>query len=251
MSLSLNLGLSLRGGGGAAAPFTPASLGLTGWWPGGYAGSPYPGTATAGTSGAQSLSSASAPTTPAIVTLDGFGAPSTDGVGTYLRDVTPTATFLSSSAFTIAMLVNFTGVAAASAASTPYLDQQLICELSDLLGISATTTGVAAWFYDGVVFTRTALVACPAGSYAFVVATLGGGVLSTSVNDGAAATLAKGNVNNLSQALNIGRSRSAGSPVWCAETIPLLAMSNTKLSALSITDLYTWTKARFPSAGLP
>jgi len=246
--MMLGLGLSLCSRGGAGS-FDPATLPLTGWWRD-YAGSPWNGTASAGASSGRVMSATSGPTTPATITVDSHGGMSADGVGTFLREPTLTASsYFSASAYSIVMLVRpFAGNAPDV---NRYVDQQLFAELSDLLGISWTTSGVSAWHYDGTNFNGTAFKAAAASAFHMVAVTFSGGTLSCSVDNGTPATLSKNNVNNLTMTINLSRSRSAGTPTFCREDALELMLSDTALSAGNLTSIYSYFKTRYPSAGLP
>jgi hypothetical protein len=227
----------------------PASLTLSGWFRD-YGGSPWNGTASQGGSSSGVMSWPTGSETPSVGTaVDGHGTMSADGVDDLLRDPTLTmSSYLSSSAYTVVMLVKPKG--GATAAASTYDDQQLFYCGGDAFGIGWSTSGVRAWHYDGSTFAGTGWAACAANQWHIVVVTFGSGTLSVSVDLGPLRTASRGNATLLGGAGAVPRIAKANSIFTNMELLELMTATSA-LSAGTISEIRSYLRARYPSAGLP
>jgi hypothetical protein len=203
-----------------------AGMALTGWFRASYSASPWTGTASAGTSGGRTVTSATAPAVGAAV--NGKFPANFDGVNDYLSEPTlAMSSYHSAAAYTTVVLVNPSGAAAPS--GTIYQDDLIVGSSGDLGGIAYSTSGVAAYHYDGVSWKTTAWTALAAG-WNMVSVTFSAGTISMRVNQGAAVTVAAGNAASLGvAALIFGRTNAGFS--YTAQNLLEVITADTALSS--------------------
>jgi hypothetical protein len=184
--LGLSLGLS-QPRGGAAPVFDPATLALTGWWRD-FAGSPWAGTASAGTSGTPTLSSGSAPGVGA--SMNGHAVADFDGAGDNLFSSAATATHFTNAAGGAAVLFN--ADTAAAAAAEAYDDRPLISDENGRFALVHTASGIRATIYNGAAWVITPSIACATGAYHWAFAWWTGGTLYVQLDGGTPQSIAIG-----------------------------------------------------------
>lgn len=189
--MRLGLGISLSGTpGGAASSFDPATLALTGWWRASYAGSPWTGTASAGTSGSRNLTEATNP--PAVgAAINGLTPADLDGANDRLLNATLMTTMVSASAGTLVALFNADAAAADGGATSAYTLPLLIGEdASGALYLAYSSSGVRFGGVSAAPAHNSVAVAASPGSLHFAVATWNATTMSLSVDGGAFSSVA-------------------------------------------------------------
>lgn len=249
MRVGIGLGISYARSAGSV--LDPTTLTIAGYWRASFSGSPWTGTASAGSSGSRNLTEATNPPTTGTA-VDGYVPASFDGTNDILSGGLTGGNYWSASAYTTVLLVN--PASPSAAAANRYQDEQLISVPSDLLGLSWTSSGVSAWHYGGGAdFSGTAFKACSAGSWHMVVARFGSNTLGINVDNGTETTLAsKNNVNTFgaTAAPVIARSSVASAAFAQAQYLEIMTFQS-QLSDATLTQIYGYFKARYPSAGLP
>jgi hypothetical protein len=193
MNLGIGLGLSFVRPSGAAA-FSPASLPLT-LWVEDYAGLPWVGEASAGTSGAHSLTAGTAPGVGTAfnghdTAYFNAGSKNIDGGGGLTW-----GDLISASAFTIHVIANFDSAIAPAGGGRPDLDHTVAASINANLYITQTTDGIAGGYYDGSGYKVTTAIAHPAnGTKACIQMKLVGGTIKVRVNGSGWQTTSAANV---------------------------------------------------------
>lgn len=150
----------------SAGPFDPATLTLTSWVRGSYSGAPWAGVASAGTSGAKSMTApgAAAATGTALNTYT--PADFTPASLQYLRYVSNVLTdFFATGGYTYSVLVY--GRNPAAPAGT-YSDAQIVGNSDTVIGLGFSTSGVAPWHYNGTANVQTPWLAMSANAWHWV-----------------------------------------------------------------------------------
>lgn len=171
--------------------FNPATLSLTGWWRTDYGGSPWTGTASAGSSGGRTLEEPTNPPTTGS-TINGLTPANFDGTNDRLEELDLfLSSYVSASAWWVGLLVNVDTVA--GAAANAYDDEAFVSDDNGGWLLAVNSSGVRAINYDGA-YKTTPHAALSTGAWAWVEAWLSAGTLSVSVNGGTAQTVASGNL---------------------------------------------------------
>lgn len=206
-SVSLRIfAMANKGSGGA---FNVASLALTGWWRASYAGSPWVGTASNGTSGSHDLTEATNP--PAVGTaVNGLAPADFDGTNDQLSNASPITDFVSASAGSIACLF-YADAAFADGGSTAYYNMPglFMNSVNGYLALTFSTSGVRLGSYDTVsaLFDSVA-AACGTGAWHLGQGRWDSTTLEVRVDGGAWQTMAKGVTLN-TDGISVGTSFSA------------------------------------------
>ncbi len=191
MRLGLGLSISNTYGPSAAPVLNPATLALTSYFID-YAGTSWPGTASAGTSGSHSLDDGGGAVTPPAVGANFGTHPSASftGAGESLRlagglhysDLfTRTAYFGQ---------IIFAAVSADAPTAHPYSDTMLLADGGGNFYVSFTTSGVAFGHYDDASFKTTTPLACSITAKHCLQYWYDGVNLNLSLDGGAAQTAA-------------------------------------------------------------
>lgn len=179
-------------GGGAYSAATvgydPAALALTGWWRASYGGSPWAGTASAGSSATPTLSSGAAPAVGAAV--NGLTPTDFDGTNDNLAASVNTTSLFSAGAGALACLFNpDTAIAPAAEA---YDDRPLATDVNGRIVLSHTTSGIRASVYNGAAWVKTASVAVGTGAWHWAFAWWDGTSLYCQLDDGSSVSVVVG-----------------------------------------------------------
>jgi len=161
MSLSLGLSLSLRSSGGAAAPpIDLTTLALRAYYRASYAPTTWSGTASAGSSGAKTLSVLG--TSPSAGTaVNGFAPAAFSGTNQAFIDAADLApTYITTTAYRIWVLFRSPSTSAPS--GLPYNDTSLFVEGGGNWGVNFTTSGVSVYHQSS---TRTTAACAADGNY--------------------------------------------------------------------------------------
>lgn len=247
MRLGIALSLSTPFAGGSVPAIDPATLSLTGWWRansgGEYDGSPWAGTASAGTSGANALSDATPPTAGTAVN----GHPPADFNGTTQKLVAGGTldTYFNASAASGWVLFN------ADAINTN--DAVNVYENDVLVG-----TGVAAYFHlylrsanvvgirfvDGTVGERLLSTSfAGTGAWVLVQYKWNGTTLFLRVNGGSWVSTAATGLASLSDPFRVGTNYNAGQ-FFDGKSLDI-GTSDTVLSDATFDGILAYARARY------
>lgn len=240
-----------------AASYSPAIENLTGWYAPDYNTTSWVGRPSAGPSGGRIMSNTAGITPATGATIDGYVSASFDGVDDYLRDPTlATNSYFNTAAYTMVIATKPTSTGPApSAASTPYLDQQIVGASGDAIGISWTNGGVRAWHVETGTFdfTGTPLVPCDPNLFHTLVVRYDGTRLSIQVDGSGSASIAKGNISTAS--LNaavprIGAGRiTAG--LFPAQTLLEVCWADSDLGGAACSKIVEYMRLKYPTAFPP
>jgi hypothetical protein len=186
--IGLSLGITRLSGVATAAPggFDPSTLTLTSWVRN-YAGSPWAGTASAGTSATPTLSSGAA---PGVGTLNSQGVADFDGSGDNLVSSVTTASLFTAPAGGVAVLFSADTTTAAQAEA--YDDRPLVTDENGRLALVHTSSGIRATIYNGAAWVITPSIACATGAYRWAFAWWTGGTLFVQLDGGTPQSVAIG-----------------------------------------------------------
>ncbi len=199
-------GIGGRSGKTGGAVYDPAVLDLTGFQRE-YAGAPWNGTASVGTSGTHSFTHA---TTPATVgaNLNGHPTADFDGVDDLLVANAIESTFITANAWSFWCLLYARTVIAAPGATAPYATDGLLNDLAGSafqMGISSA--GFQAGYYDLSTW-NSAIVACATGGWHLCQARGDGTKVEARVDSSGWSNVAR-NVVNVAGTLQIGKNYNA------------------------------------------
>ncbi len=203
--MRLGLGLYLSSLQSVGSSYDPAGLPLTGWWRASYAGSPWTGTASAGSSGSKNLTEATNP--PAAGTaVNGLTPAAFDGTNDRLANATAMSSIFTAAAGTFVVIAK-TNAAAAPAAG-PYDDPTFFSDPAiGAVGLGWNTSGVRAFLTDGSY--KTATIAQGTGSWFMACMRWDSANLSLDINGGATTNVAAGAISNVTGTLRIGANYAA------------------------------------------
>lgn len=225
--------------GASAATFDPATLSLSGWWRASYAGAPWSGTASAGTSGANNLALlGAAPTAgPAVST---YTPADFDGTTQALSGAA-LSTFLTDTAYTV-LVAFYSDVASALTDGVGYL----FGDDGGYMSLGFTTSGVSALGFDGA--SKTAAIACAHGAWHLAMAKLSGGNLYAGVDGTWSAPTACGAIGSLAGTSRVGIAYSGDR--LDGRLLEVVAAPSV-LSDGTISQYRSYLQARYPAAGFP
>lgn len=221
--------------------WSPASLSLTGWWRANYSGSPWAGTASAGASGSNDLTGATAPATGSAV--GGFTPADFNGSTHELTADDPIDTVLPDAGYSLVVVLRADTAAADAGASTPYDNPGILCDDTEgRLSAGFSAAGLRVGGFDGSTW-DSAVAACPTGTWALGLVVFAGGSLSVSVNGGAADTISRGNTSYNGAALNLVVGKNYGSAFFDGRIAEIVA-TGADLSA-NETKLLKYARQRY------
>lgn len=197
------LGTASRTGKKASSVFDPATLTLTGWWRASYAGAPWSGEASVGSSGGRTIVAGDAPT--AGTTQNGLAPADFDGATQHLVSAADFDTFIAYAAGTIVVLFRADTAAADAGAGSRVANPGLVTQESGGagFGLCYSSSGVTAALYEGSYTERA--VAAGTGAYHMAFCRWDSTNLELGVDAGAMSSTACGPIDPASTgALNIG-----------------------------------------------
>jgi hypothetical protein len=199
--------LTVSGGGLPAwvgAAFNRATLTLTGWWKGSYGGSPWVGSASAGTSGSRNLTEATNP--PAAgAAQNGLTPADFDGTNDKLSNALTLDNFITNSAGSVWILFRPDTAGTAAAAFSKHTQRGLLAQDggSTTFSVTHSTAGVALSIYD--TSQKEIEIACGIGAYHLAQVRWGGGNAELRVDNGLWSTTACTGMTGTAGALVVGR----------------------------------------------
>lgn len=204
MRLGLSLALTQpRGGASAPAVLDPATLALTGWWRAPYAGSPWTGIASDGTSGGRTIQNA---TPPSVGTaLNGYDTADFDGSNDALSSADAVSTFVTTTAFSAYFLFKADSAGGADpGAATRYQGRTLASDsaAAGYLHFGHNAGGVYCSIYDGSY--KSAIAACTPTNWTKMAVKFTGGTLSVRANGGSWATASITDIDAVTGLLYLG-----------------------------------------------
>lgn len=223
--------------------FDPASLALSGYFKG-YLSSPWAGTASAGTSGANSASSATPPLTSS---QDGNSTALLNGSSQYLGGAAgDMSTYVSASGFLMGALVRATSLVADPGAGLRYGATPIFGDSTTFINMGLTTTGPVICGYDGAYKDNIATVSNPVNTWIAVFAWRDSSNLFVQANNGTPVSVACGAIQSLTGSMQIGRRAATYFTGQIAEVV-----SATSNQGSTVAQIYAAWKAKYPTAGLP
>ncbi len=225
----------------ASSVFDPASLSLTGWWRE-YTGTPWVGTASAGTSGTHNLSTGSP--APTLGTLNGHGTANYDGATESLLYTGSLADLISTGTGTIVVL--FFGTSAVADSGVWYAEPAFIATDSHIseFGFCFSDAGVIAGNYDGAAFNRLAVPA-NIGAWHMASYTWDGAQLRVRVDNGAYQTVAAGAIASIAPYGAESGMDPTSNTVFYNGYIAELITSDTVISDANLDNLRTYMNTRY------
>ncbi len=186
-------------GAASVTVWSPALAVLTGWYRGSYGGTPWAGTASAGTSATPALldpgGGAAATVGSAVNT---FTPAAFNGTSKYLKDnVTLAPSYISTTGYRLSFLINAT--AAAAPAGSIFNNPGLFTENGGNWGVVFNTDGVNVYHFSGSY--KVAKQACSTGAWHAVDVVYDGVNLTVSVDGVAGTPVAAGTLGSITGAL--------------------------------------------------
>lgn len=224
--------------GGAPPVIDPTTFAFGGLFRGSYAGSPWAGIASAGTSGGHSVSTlGAAPSTGTA--QNGFTPATFNGSTQALGDaVNLLSAYMTPTAYRV--LILFKASSASAPAAQTYDDPALLSESSGDFGVTFNTNGVGIYHAAVLVVTK----ACPAdGNYHVADIKFDGTTVSISIDGGTPATGASSTTDTIDGEPQIGTNYAAA--VHFAGSILDLEIAPTTLSSLTTAQWIAYVNARY------
>lgn len=236
LGLALSLSSTQRGSG----TFNPATLSNSGWWRGSYGGAPWVGEIGGNMTGA---------TAPTVGTAVNTYTPATfNGTTQELAHGSAMSTFITTTTAGLCCLIKASAAPADPGVGLRYQARCAVGDQSGYVGITVTTTGVAAYVFD-TGYKDTIAAATPVGNWLAVFVKLTGGNLSIAVNNGAYSTpVAVGAIGLLTGALKFGI--QGGAAIYAGDMMEVMTRA-TAYSDTERTDTYGYLKLRYPAMALP
>lgn len=185
---------------------------LSGYWGPDFAGSPWVGTASAGTSGGLELSEGFSPPTTGAA-LNGFIPADFDGINQHLTATTSGSTtmtnYITISAYSYFTLFNADTASADVGSTTPYNNPALFSSDGGGMGLSFSDAGVGAWHFNGTDY-HTISVSTTTNNWHLAIVTYDGTDLTTYVDSmsGSAQTRSHADSSVLTYTLHVGTNYS-------------------------------------------
>lgn len=223
--------------GAFTAAYHPELFTLTGWWRS-YAGAPWVGTVSAGSSGTHDLTAVSAPSVGAA--QNGYSPASLDGVASALVSATAVSSFFAAGSGSIAILFK-ANVAAANNAGDAYLVPGLFTDTQAYFGMGFSDAGVRAYLYDSSYKQLT--VACGTGAYHLAQMKWDGSTLKCRVDHGSWQSVAVGAIGTVTNTPVIGRTYN--SSAFFNGDILEVAFAATALSDANFDYLRNYMNTRY------
>ncbi len=240
--MSFRFGFSPRVGGGRT-DFDPSQLSLTGWWRANYAGSPWTGVASAGSSGSRDLTEATNPPTVSSGGLSTFDVGDWDGTNDLLGGAN-TSNFYSAATGFAAVLFNADTAAAPGA--KPYNSPGFVSDAGGpTVHFGWATTGIWPTVYNGTVWVEPTAIACATGAWHWAFMWWASATLYVALDRGSSNSVAipgAGTVSLGTNALRVGRSPVG--PKWYDGKIAEILLSNTDLSG-QISNIVSYGNTRY------
>lgn len=231
----------------ASAMFDPATLALSGWWRADFAGSPWASNASAGTSGAAgTLTGGTPPTTGA--TVNGK-VPAAFVLGQALASASNVSSFITTTAWSLSVLMNPAATAAARSVGSGYGDPQIICDPANgYWYLTYTTSGVTIGHYDPTAGAwKEANAACSSGSWHLVHAWFDGVNISISVDSGATVATASTDQGIAASPLTMGAS-AFGVVSVAPGLVAEVMIAPTDIGSTARASIKTYINARYALA---
>lgn len=226
--------------------FDPATLTLEGWWRN-FAGSPWTPTASAGGSGTAGRNLETNLGLPGTGTLDGYGTADFSGTLQTLVSTQAATTHITASAGTIIVLAK--ADTAVAAASDFYDDPGLVAETGGFIGLVFTASGVRAGVFNAS-SKQTTHIAQATGAWFMASARWDGTNIRCRVNSTDATPVAAvGGASSVGTNIYAGRNYS-GTRLFDGQIADIIT-DTSSMSDADLASVYSYFKARYPSAGLP
>lgn len=186
----------------------PGQYALTAWWQAAYAGAPWVGVASAGSSGSYNAASIGVDPTSGAA-LNGLATADFNGAlgGSALAVPVALSNFISSARWTLGVLLNADTVTVADA--TVANNQLLIGDGGGFWGLYASAFGgtkLHAMVNDGT--EKSASVALSTGAWVYAHCSFDGATLTIDLGGGATSNVACGPPTNMTNGLRVGRKGS-------------------------------------------
>lgn len=188
----------------ASSVLDPTTLSLSGYWRGSYAGSPWVGTASAGSSGGRNLTEATnAPSVGAA--LNSLASADYDGTDDQLAASGVVASdLIATGGYRVSFLAEFDALPAPAGAV--YSNPSVIMDTgTGNFGVVVNNAGVHAYHSDGSFKTASSAAAISTGTKYAIDVVYDGTNITVSVNGTAGTPVAAGNAVSITGAVSFGR----------------------------------------------
>jgi len=242
VSLGLGVSLATIQAIGGAAPFNPASLSSSGWWRNYGGSSPWVGQSGGNLAGGSAPSAGSA--------LDGQGVAALNGSDQNLASASAISAFFSDTQFAFAALIRPTALPSDPGANSRHTGRVLMSDgaASGYWSVAGNTTGWAVSVFDGSYKDVQAPVTS-LNNWTAIFVKYSGGDMTIAANNGAFVTpVAIGSVDVMTGLLTLGT--GFGGTLFQGSVAETL-VRGTAWTDQERADLYSYFKARYPTASLP
>lgn len=247
LGLGLSLGLGSRGVAASAPAFDVTTLTATGLYRGSFSGSPWAGTASAGTSGSKSLAEASVP--PIAGTAVNGKTPALFD-GTKQLGGVSLANYLTTSAYLWWSLFYLSSSGGSGAISGPHVNPALWTDDSAYIGSSFRSSGgshyIQVWHNDGAWDGNEHQVLLD--TWNLICVRYDGTNIRSSLNGGAVSVKSRGNVGSIAGNLYVGRNFD-GSARMTGQTMELGFIAAAE-SDSRFDDILSSVRGTYPAMGL-
>jgi hypothetical protein len=240
---------------GPSAGFDPSTLALSGWYRASYSGQPWTPTSSAGTSGTAGNLVTNSPdgamTTGTAVS--GLTPAHGNGTSLSLKSASSPGTFITTSAFTLIVLVKPTTL---KADSPNWFDNPgiVVDDNGSDWGITVSDAGYHFAVVSGGTNFRIDPGAITAGNWAMVALRFDGTKIYARINstDSTPVTVG-GNLDTLgTSAINVAVDNPNPNPKnWLTGDILEIMTTKTKMTDSDLANVYSYFKVRYPGASLP
>lgn len=237
------IGFSLGIGARAGGLDYPATLPLTGWWRA-FAGSPWPGTASAGGSASRELSQAT--NSPDIgTTINGFTTADFEQANTDFLDSpagTTLDTFFNANAGSAWALIRAESTRADQA--NAFNETTILGDACNFFGLVIASSGVRATLHDGA-WKETPYQALATGVWGLAQVRWNGTSLESRVNGGIWQAVAAGNISNTGSMFQPGRNVNAGAAAFYDGLVAELGIIDQRLSDIEFDNILAYARQRY------
>jgi hypothetical protein len=238
-----NRGRFPTGGAASAAAFDPATLSLTMWTRSDYAGAPWVGETSAGSSGGRNLVSDTSD--PATGTAQNGHTPANFAAASSrrLKNTTAMATLFGASGWTVVALLKPRNLAADGGVT---VNQTVFTEVGQYCGFEIYSNGVRIWQYNdiGTILTSDATTGPANGAYCMVHGKWDGAKIYAGFNGTYSAGTAKTTIAAATGGIKVGTYYTSATAFLDADVQEFM-IADSALSAGNISSIKSYFNSRY------